>query len=75
MADETDAEVEVDFGGPFTLDEIARIEELTDLPFSRWFDGKSPEGTLRKVIAWTYACRANPDSDLDAFGQLTLKVG
>ena len=69
------AEVEVDFTGPFTLDEIARIEDLTDLSFARWFDGQSPEGLLRKVIAWTYASRVNPDADLAAHGQLMLRAG
>lgn len=68
-------EVEIDFHGPFTLDEIAIIEALTGQSYARWFDGVSPEGKLRKAIAWTYARRVNPDADINAHGALMLRAG
>ena len=51
---------EVDFRGPFTLNEVADIEALSGLPLPKWFDGDSPEGALRRAILFVVAMRDEP---------------
>lgn len=51
---------EVDFRGPFTLDEVDLIERISGVPLPRWFDGSTPEGALRRAILFVAAARDEP---------------
>lgn len=66
------ASLEVDLRGPFTLDEIDEIERITGLPLPRWFDGATPEGALRRAIAWVHARRLDPAARLADAGHLQM---
>lgn len=68
------AVVEVDLGGPYTLAEIAEIEQLAGLSMARWFDGVSPEGELRRAIAYVVTRRSDPAFTLVAAGELVVRV-
>lgn len=68
-------QVEVDLRGPFTLDEIDEIERMTGIPLPRWFDGQSPEGALRRAIAYITVRRVDPSTTLAVAGQMIARVG
>lgn len=62
------AESEVNFRGPFTLNEIDQIEALSGVPLPKWFNGSTPEGALRRAILFVVAARDQPIT-LHAAGQ------
>lgn len=66
----TETEVfELDLGGPFTLNEIIDMEELCGVPCSRWFDGTTLEGALRRAIVMVLASRTGEPVELAAAGE------
>lgn len=55
----------LDLREPLTLDEVAEVEEISGVPFSRWFDGVAPEGKLRKALLFVHARRGDPTVTLE----------
>jgi len=73
MADEHDALVEVDFTGPYTLNEIIEIEAICGALMADLLEERS--GTFMRAAAWVVARRSRPDMSLHAAGEMTVKLG
>lgn len=64
---------EIDFTGPYSLNEIIEIEALCGERMAVLLEERS--GTFMRVAVWVVARRANPGTSLSEAGEVQVKLG
>lgn len=65
--------INIDFDGPFTIDEVELIEALTGKAIQDLESG--PRGRSLRVVAWVVGRRQNPALNLADVGGLEVRLG
>ena len=71
MTDEA-AQLDIDFAGPFTIDEVIEIESLAGKPISELLQGE--RGRSLRAVAYVVGRRTNPSLTLAEAGQLWVSL-
>ena len=72
MADADDALIELDFTGPYTLNEIVEIEAICGERMAVLLEERS--GRFMRAAAWVVARRTTPGMSLTEAGETQVKL-
>lgn len=73
MTDETlPPPFDIDFAGPFTIDEVIEIEELAGKPITDLLVGE--RGRSLRAVAYVVGRRSNPNLTLADAGEMWVRV-